>query len=91
MIDDTRPRVERNSDGWWIFHCPGCGYGHYFDGRWTFNGNVVRPTFRASLLIEGVRDKVPRCHSFVTDGHIEYLGDCTHVLAGKTVDMEPIE
>jgi hypothetical protein len=29
------------------------------------------------------------CHSFVRDGRIEYLGDCTHEYAGKTVDLEP--
>ncbi len=29
------------------------------------------------------------CHSFVTDGRIQFLGDCTHVLAGKTVDLPP--
>lgn len=27
------------------------------------------------------------CHSFVTDGRIQFLGDCTHDLAGKTVDL----
>lgn len=27
------------------------------------------------------------CHSFVTDGCIQYLGDCTHRLAGQTVDL----
>lgn len=27
------------------------------------------------------------CHSFVTDGRIEFLGDCTHALAGQTVDL----
>lgn len=27
------------------------------------------------------------CHSFVTDGRIQYLGDCTHGLAGQTVDL----
>lgn len=27
------------------------------------------------------------CHSFVTDGRIQYLGDSTHALAGQTVDM----
>lgn len=29
------------------------------------------------------------CHSFVRDGQIQFLGDCTHELAGKTVPMEP--
>jgi hypothetical protein len=27
------------------------------------------------------------CHSFVRDGQIQYLTDCTHELAGKTVDL----
>lgn len=27
------------------------------------------------------------CHSFVTDGRIQFLGDCTHALAGQTVDL----
>lgn len=27
------------------------------------------------------------CHSFVTDGQIRFLGDCTHDLAGQTVDL----
>lgn len=27
------------------------------------------------------------CHSFVTDGRIQFLGDCTHSLAGQTVDL----
>lgn len=27
------------------------------------------------------------CHSFVTDGRIQYLGDCTHSLANQTVDL----
>jgi hypothetical protein len=27
------------------------------------------------------------CHSFVTDGRIQFLGDCTHAMAGQTVDL----
>lgn len=27
------------------------------------------------------------CHSFVTDGRIQFLSDCTHSLAGQTVDL----
>ena len=27
------------------------------------------------------------CHSFVRDGKIEYLSDCTHKLAGQTVEL----
>jgi hypothetical protein len=28
-----------------------------------------------------------RCHSYVTDGRIEFLGDCSHELRGQTVDL----
>jgi hypothetical protein len=27
------------------------------------------------------------CHSFVKDGQIQFLGDCTHALAGQTVPL----
>ncbi len=27
------------------------------------------------------------CHSFVTNGRIQFLGDCTHELAGKTIEI----
>jgi hypothetical protein len=32
--------------------------------------------------------KCGRCHTFVTDGRIQFLSDCTHDFAGKTVDLE---
>lgn len=28
-----------------------------------------------------------KCHSFVSDGRIQFLGDCTHHLASQTVDL----
>jgi hypothetical protein len=31
------------------------------------------------------------CHSYVRNGKIEFQGDCTHRLAGKTVDLTPAE
>lgn len=33
--------------------------------------------------------KCSRCHSFVRAGRIEFLSDCTHALAGKTVPLPP--
>ena len=30
-----------------------------------------------------------RCHSFVRNGMIQFLGDCTHELANKTVKLQP--
>ena len=31
------------------------------------------------------------CHCFIKAGRIEFLSDCTHKLAGQTVDMVPFE
>jgi hypothetical protein len=31
------------------------------------------------------------CHSYVTDGKIQFLSDCTHALAGQTVDLPDID
>lgn len=31
--------------------------------------------------------KCYRCHSYVTDGRIQFLNDCSHALAGQTVEM----
>lgn len=36
---------------------------------------------------EKVTPRPKICHSFVTDGRIQFLGDCTHALAGQTVDL----
>lgn len=40
---------------------------------------------------EPLPDAVPqRCHTFVTDGRIQFLADCTHALAGQTVDLPDV-
>lgn len=52
--------------------------------HWGFNGSLDSPTFAPSVL-QRAGDYV--CHSFVRDGAIEFLGDCTHGLAGQTVPL----
>jgi len=52
-------------------------------------GSYDKPTFQPSLLIN--KDKqgdYPLCHTFITDGKIQFLVDCTHALAGQTIEME---
>lgn len=84
---------------WW---CPGCDGPHQIgigegDGpRWGWNGNPDRPTFTPSVLVRyegadaGQADAPPAvCHSFVVDGAMQFLGDCTHALAGQTVPIPP--
>ena len=81
------------------FWCPGCDSVHAVwvsspRNNWTFDGNVEMPTFNPSILVtyNGAGADQPgeppsRCHSFVKGGRIEFLTDCTHALAGKTVDL----
>jgi hypothetical protein len=80
----------------WMIYCPACKMGHLFDDRWQFNGDMERPTFTPSMLSNGredavVNEAVPRCHSYVTDGRIEFLADSTHALAGQTVPLPDID
>ena len=80
------------------FFCPGCQDVHVVNSapsgpRWTYNGNPERPTFSPSILVTcnwsklDQSDKDEICHSFVRDGQIQFLGDCTHKLAGQTVEV----
>lgn len=68
--------------------------------RWGWNGNAEKPTFTPSVLVrwnepsdnpaefdDTSKDIQKVCHSFVRDGMIEFLGDCTHALAGQTVPL----
>jgi hypothetical protein len=75
----------------YLFWCPGCKENHaYTAGRWQFNGDLERPTFTPSLLY-GKDGRHKRCHLFMTDGKIQYLSDCDHELAGKTIDVPDLE
>lgn len=85
------------------WRCPGCKTSHVVpvDGpnaaspRWTWNQDRNRPTLEPSVLVhahddideDGDRIVTPRCHVFIRDGRIQFLGDCTHALAGQTVEI----
>lgn len=78
----------------WAFRCPGCDNYHVVraDGTWTFNEDFEQPTLSPSVLITETKTTdgrlvIPRCHSFIRDGRIEFLGDCSHALAGQTVEL----
>lgn len=79
------------------FWCPGCRDLHIInvDERerpsWGFDGNYGAPTFTPSIRVNPGRANPAKnvCHSFVRAGRIEFLGDCTHELGGKTVNLEP--
>lgn len=87
-----------------VFWCPGCDGAHAVRVKgdwpgplWGYNGNPEAPTFTPSILVTyngpdaGIDGAPPAiCHSFVTDGRIQFLGDCTHALANQTVDIPPL-
>lgn len=107
--------------GSYWFECLGCKDTHlvntvansYNGSKWEFNGDLNRPTFSPSILVNSGhfadpntdscwctynQDLIERgeepstfeckiCHSFIRDGKIQYLNDCTHELAGQTVEM----
>lgn len=91
----TRPVVRFADPERLHFWCPGCDMAHgisYAPGGWAWNGDVMRPTFRPSLLTRGGRSPGGEklvCHGFVTDGQIQFLTDSTHALAGQTVPLPP--
>lgn len=81
------------------FECPGCGMLHQAriagpsveHPCWTFNGDLEKPTLSPSLLVRWEYDRAPQvCHSFVKDGQIQFLSDCTHDKAGQTVPLPPL-
>ena len=92
---------ERGSVTFWCPGCDGAHAIQHGEGsgpRWGWNGSKDRPTFTPSVKVTwpanpnaGEEFKEWRteriCHSFVTDGRIQFLSDCTHELSGKTVDL----
>lgn len=90
-------KLRKLEGGLVAFRCPGCNASHQVGIEppasliWGFNGDGDAPTFTPSIFVNAPGRfhvaSVPSCHSFVVDGRIQFLGDCTHALAGKTVDL----
>lgn len=88
-------KLRKTKDG--ILHwCPACEEAHHFTTSgvtaWTFDGNIEAPTFSPSMLIRWGKYCVPDswdeggvCHYILTGGIINYCGDSTHEMAGKSV------
>ena len=100
----VRRRLQPVSESAWRFECPGCKWSHVIDDSWEFNGDLEHPTFSPSYLAwndpnpnalpeydpDGRYRNGFRCHSFIREGRIEFLSDCTHELAGQTVDLPEV-
>lgn len=78
----------------YMYWCEGCGYEHAFalkteGGHHQFNGDLNNPTISPSLVQNFTPDRM--CHSFINNGHIQYLGDCWHHLKNKTVELLDVD
>lgn len=81
-------KVHKVHENYWVFDCPGCGSLHSIQTpQWSFNEDLEKPTVSPSILVYGVEGSHPRCHSFVRDGMIQFLDDCTHELKGQTIEI----
>lgn len=68
--------------------CPACDDLVLINDTWGWNGDAERPTFTPSLLTRfNMAGREQVCHSFVTNGVWNYLGDCTHDKAGQSVPV----
>ncbi len=89
-------KLTHRGNGKVSFRCPGCGWPHSINVAvdpeapnrpvWDWNGSDEKPTFSPSILVRG-GELNGICHSFVRDGQIQFLADCKHDLAGKTVEL----
>jgi hypothetical protein len=85
----------------WAHFCPGCKHEHVFyieygSVRWTFDGNLERPTFKKSMLVfmpeqkddagKVVRAQRTLCHYHLVDGVLHFCKDSPH-FAGKKVAL----
>ncbi len=75
-------KIKKNGDVW-HFWCPGCEYAHGINSTWQSNGDSEKPTITPSILAMGQI----RCHSYITDGKIQFLADSEHPFKGQTVEL----
>jgi len=93
--------LERTSDEAYAFWCPGCKYAHMVYLKpsksnskqfhdWILTGSLEKPTFLPSVRVPAQPHPV-RCHLWVKEGKLVFLGDCKHDLKNITVDMVELD
>lgn len=95
-------QIECGGGTGFMYWCPACRFHHHVaikpaklenGASWTWNNSHDKPTFSPSIVVkvEFKNRSSLVCHSYVKNGQIQYLSDCTHQLAGQTINMECIE
>lgn len=100
----SKNKIDIMNSGTAIFWCPGCDEPHgvwienpneLTNAKWDWNKSLTSPTFKPSIFVNAPgqyhNPAQPSCHSFVTNGEIRFLSDCSHDLAGKTVPLPPVD
>lgn len=59
--------------------------GHYVS--WHKPEDSCWCTYRGANPEEKDAPSCQRCHTFITDGKVQFLSDCSHALAGQTLDL----
>lgn len=54
---------------------------------WSWNGDIYKPTIKPSVLTQ---HHLFTCHSFINDGKVQFLSDCSHDLVNQTLDLKDI-
>lgn len=96
-------KVERAGENTWKFWCPGCDSPHVISDAWDVDPDAatISPSVlvysRKRFIDETLEGDAltaaknitesPNCHSFITNGRIQFLGDSTHQLSGQTVEL----
>lgn len=57
-------------------------------GCWSWNGDTEKPTVKPSILSDNGE---VRCHTWINDGKVQFLDDCTHEFAGQTLDLLEVD
>jgi hypothetical protein len=93
--------VLRRGEGRYFHWCPGCKEMHQLPDRWTFDGNLEKPTFQPSFKHTSRRYRGGYspdglglgerydfiCHYILTAGILNFCADSMHELAGQAVPL----
>ena len=100
MTEPVYVRVSGNEHvpgqiNYWLW-CPACQDAVRITNAWSFDGNLLLPTFAPSILATGYYGTEDggrvetRCHSYLQQGIWRFLDDCTHAHAGEKMPVEPL-
>jgi len=75
---------------------------NHLNAQWNFNGDVNNPTFTPSInektgyyvnpeMYAEAKKYSYQCHFVITNGKIHFCSDCSHGLAGQTVDLPEMD